>query len=389
MRRISALAVAVGGLCSLLLTSACTPAEETQAREAARIAMSDPERRSAAGGLLGSVSPSDEVAASRPEPQESSDVLPGPEPEPTPVDMRTPAPTVPPPTPTQTPSPTASTTPSPTPLPTPSPTPSPTPAPGPMSSPGSTPTPISPEVSPSPAGGTGPDRAGLLWAGDAETGDLSQFVDGPWNNVGGTKPRVVTDPVRGGTFAVELGLTGATDSSDGICCGSRNELLPKFRDLREGDDLYFGFSTFLEPGFPTSGGWQVITQFKQNFDGSPPLSLNVEDGQYKFEGGYGYPGGSRLFIKTLAPATTGQWVDWVIHVSFSSNPANGYVEVWKDDTLALARFAPSGGTLYPASDDQLGGYVKTGPYRDPGITAPGTMYLDEWRIGTSREAVTP
>ena len=35
----------------------------------------------------------------------------------------------------------------------------------------------------------------------------------------------------------------------------------------------------------------MITQFKQNFDGSPPLSLNVEDGQYRIEGGYGHPDG--------------------------------------------------------------------------------------------------
>jgi len=36
-------------------------------------------------------------------------------------------------------------------------------------------------------------------------------------------------PVRDGRSAIELGLIRATTSQDGICCGSRNELLPRFR----------------------------------------------------------------------------------------------------------------------------------------------------------------
>ena len=143
-------------------------------------------------------------------------------------------------------------------------------------------------------------RPGLLWTGDLETGDLSQFQNGPWNDVGGTRPRVVTSPVRDGKYAVELGITGSTDSADGICCGSRDELLPRFPDLHEGDDFWFGFSTYLAPGFVLYPDWQLITQFKQNFDGSPPLGLYVEDGQYKVEGGFGYPAGPIPFSRPSA-----------------------------------------------------------------------------------------
>ena len=193
--------------------------------------------------------------------------------------------------------------------------------------------------------------------------------------------------MRDGRYAIQLGITGATTAADGICCGSRDELLPRFPDLKEGDDLYFGFSTYLAPGFVTNADWHVITQFKQNFDGSPPLSLNVEQGQYKIEGGYGYPGGSRQFTKPVGVAGTGIWTDWVLHVKFSSNPAVGFVEAWQDGTQVLSRFAPAGGTLYPGTGDRAGSYVKTGPYRDPQVTIPETMYIDDWRIGTSREAV--
>jgi Polysaccharide lyase len=242
--------------------------------------------------------------------------------------------------------------------------------------------------SPGPQGAPAPAAEGLLWTGDFETGDLSQFEDTPQNIVGGAQPKVVQDPVRQGNNAVELSIAGTSDSSDGICCGSRDEIQPKFRNVVPGDDLWFGFSSYLAPGFPTEAYWQVITQFKQNFDGSPPLELNVEDGQYKLEGGQGHPDGSKVFVKPLADATTGVWADWVLHVKFSADPAEGYVEVWKDGQQVLDRFAPEGGTLYPGPDGNDASYVKTGYYRDADIDQPGTIYFDNWRIGTSREAVT-
>ncbi|MGH4008080.1 MAG: polysaccharide lyase, partial [Pseudonocardiaceae bacterium] len=230
--------------------------------------------------------------------------------------------------------------------------------------------------------------ANPLWVGDAETGDLSQFPDAPWNNVGGTAPRVVGHPVREGRSAIELGLTGATTRQDGICCGSRNELQPRFRDLVPGDDLYFGFSTYLAPGFP-SDGWQVITQFKHSFDidGSPPLSLNVEHGKFSIQGGYGHPAGPRHFLRPVGPAPTGQWSDWVLHVKFSPDPSVGFVEVWRDGELVLPRFAPASGTMYPAPRGPAGSYLKFGPYRDASIATPGTIYFDNWRIGTTLNVV--
>jgi Polysaccharide lyase len=237
------------------------------------------------------------------------------------------------------------------------------------------------------AGSSAVEPPGLLWVGDGEAGGLSQFQDAPWNNVGGTAPRLVEDPVRDGRFAVGLGLAGATSAGDGICCGSRNELLPRFRDLVPGDDLYFGFSTYLASGFPTSGGWQVITQFKHNFDGSPPLSLNVEDGQFSIQGGYGHPSGPRHFVRSVGPAVTGQWSDWVLHVKFSPDPAVGFVEVWRDGELVLERFAPESGTMYPNPHGEVGSILKVGPYRESSIATPETIYFDNWRIGTSRKAV--
>jgi hypothetical protein len=227
---------------------------------------------------------------------------------------------------------------------------------------------------------TPPPAGRVLWTGDATTGDLSQYQKTPWNIVAGDPPAVVPDPDHEKKASIRFSIGGTSSTADGICCGSRAEILPAFPDLREGDDLYFRFSTMLAPGFPTDAVWQVITQFKQNFDGSPPLSLNVEQGQYRVEGGYGYPGGSRQFIANLGEASTGVWVSWVMHVKFSTDPRVGFVELWKDGAVALSRYFPPGGTLYPGPNGVDASYVKTGLYRDPTIDQRGTIYFADWSI---------
>jgi hypothetical protein len=231
----------------------------------------------------------------------------------------------------------------------------------------------------------------LLWSGDLETGDLSQFQKTPWNTVGGPPPSVVEEPVRSGRYAVDLALVGATAPNQGICCGSRNEIEPKFREIAAGEDLWFAFSTYLDANFPTYySEFQTITQFKQNFDGSPPLEMDVTDGEFRITGGYGHPDGRMDFNQTVGHADKGRWIDWVLHVKFSPDPTVGYVEVWRDGELVLPRFAPPGGTMYvnPA-DGSTRSSVKTGYYRDRSIDSVGHIYFDDWRIGTSMEVVRP
>jgi hypothetical protein len=234
-----------------------------------------------------------------------------------------------------------------------------------------------------------PAAAMLLWTGDVETGDLSQFMDTPWNRVGGPPPDVVEQPVRSGRYAVELAIVGTTGPNDGICCGSRNELEPKFREITDGEDLWFAFSTYLIAGFPVRySEFQTITQFKQNFDGSPPLELTVEDKLFHIGGGYGHPDGPRVFNESVGEASTDRWYDWLLHVKFSPDPAVGFVEVWRDGQPVLSRYSPPGGTMYlnPA-DGSARSSVKVGYYRDRTIDSVGRIVFDDWRIGTTREVV--
>lgn len=232
---------------------------------------------------------------------------------------------------------------------------------------------------------------GLIWLGDMETGDLSQFHDTPFNTAGGAQaPALESDPahVRDGRYSIRMTIPGKSDG-EGICCGTRSEVEPLLRNLHEGDDLYFGFSTMLAAGFPVQENWQVITQWKGSADGSPPVQFTVENGQYQLSGGADDPHEAEPFVKPLAPAVTGEWSDWIVHIKFSTDPAVGYAEVWKDGELVLPRYSPPTATLYPTTDgSQVASYLKVGYYREPDIDAPGTVYFDDWRVGTTRDAVT-
>jgi hypothetical protein len=239
------------------------------------------------------------------------------------------------------------------------------------------------------------DRPGLLWVGDLETGDLSQYKDTPWNVTrGGLEPEVVSDPrfVREGRYALKIAIpTGETDDKEGACCDPRSEVEPDIGDIREGDDLWFGFSTLLAADFPVDEDWQVVTQWKARADGSPPVSFKVKNGRYLLSGGEGHPDEEKPFDRELAPAEPGTWSDWVVHIRFATEPRDGFVEVWRNGMQVLERFSPEGGTMYPADKggESPESYLKTGYYRSEKITRPGVLYYDGWRVGSSREAVSP
>lgn len=239
--------------------------------------------------------------------------------------------------------------------------------------------------------GIGP---GLAWVGDLETGDLSQFKETPWNVTrGGEQPEIVDDPefVREGRYALKVAIpTGETDDNKkGACCDPRAELEPDIGDIRTGDDLWFAFSTKLAADFPTDADWQVITQWKGRADGSPPVSIKVKEGSYVLAGGDGHPEEIGGFEQALAPASPGEWADWVFHIKFSPQADEGFVEAWHNGQQVLQRFSPESATMYPAEKRSADAesYLKTGYYRNGEIERSGVVYFDGWRIGSTREAV--
>jgi len=218
-----------------------------------------------------------------------------------------------------------------------------------------------------------------IWAGTYNSGTLSEFVATSWNNVP-KAPAVVSAPAfegpHAGVYVIPAG-------------GARSESVPKLRNLREGDSMYFGWSTRLGSGFPLNiSNWQVITQWKNNGIGSPPLELKIANGYFMLDGGYGWPGNttsvrSRLASHMIGAAHANVWDRWIAHIKFSSVASIGSVDLWRNGIKVFTGLHMPGGTLYP----RMTSYLKLGYYRDKAIRTQGTVYQDDWKVGPTFASV--
>jgi hypothetical protein len=202
------------------------------------------------------------------------------------------------------------------------------------------------------------------------------FKDTPWNFVGAKQPTVVAATDLPGQKALRFTMPGGAQ---------RAEVEPNVDNFTEGQDRYIRLTVRLAPGFPIdTDTWQLITQFKNEGTGSPPLELRIGKGNFILSGGADAPGGSKNFDKTIAPAVVGKVTTLVLHVKFSSNSSTGVVDAWVDGQQKVSGYHPAAGTLYRGDYS----YWKLGLYRDRGIGTPATYELSDARLGNSFAAVT-
>jgi len=214
-----------------------------------------------------------------------------------------------------------------------------------------------------------------MWGADITGQGLGKFKDTPWNFVGAKQPTVVPATDLPGQKALRFTMPGGAQ---------RAEVEPNVDNFTEGQDRYIRLSVRLAPGFPVDAkSWQLITQFKNEGTGSPPLELRIGNGNYILSGGFDHPGGNKNFDRTIAPAVTGRIQTLVLHVKFSSKSATGVVDAWVDGQQKVVGFHPPGGTLYPGDYS----YWKLGLYRDRGIGTPATYELSDARLGDSFASV--
>ncbi|HZR10265.1 MAG TPA: polysaccharide lyase [Myxococcales bacterium] len=212
--------------------------------------------------------------------------------------------------------------------------------------------------------------ASVLWRGDYETGDFSQ-----WTSIDGLSSRlsIVQSPVRQGKYALRAEL----HQGDIASSGTRNELVlsaSAFNEV-EGNDRWYAWSTMFPTDFPAPNTWQVFTQWHHSgCCGSPPVEFDVlgETIQLAHDGGT---------ILWSTPLVRGVWHDFAVHVYWSST--NGYVELYYDGTKVLDRTSVQ--TLYPGTY----AYMKQGLYRDASITPIGVVYHDGMTMGTTLADVAP
>jgi hypothetical protein len=226
-------------------------------------------------------------------------------------------------------------------------------------------------TTPAPGGVVPPVKA--LWDAAIATTGLKGFKNTPYNITGSSSVTVVDGPPKAIRFTVPSG-------------SQRAEIEPDVGEFSEGETRFFRLTYVLPASFPVNPqGFQLATQWKNDGDGSPPLELRIEKGEFVLGGGFGHPGGSKLFSTDIAPVITGRPVDIIVGIRFSSDPAKGQVDVWIDGQQKVTGYRPPGGTLYPG----LSSYWKVGLYRDTANSGTASADLTGAALGETYESVRP
>lgn len=224
-------------------------------------------------------------------------------------------------------------------------------------------------------------QAEVVWRGDFETGDKSQWDSE--QSMGPDRLQVVDDPVRQGAYSLRVEVRQGDDPIN--ASGNRNELV-KHDGSSEGTEYYYAWSTLWPSDYPLTPTWQVFTQWHHpGSSGAPPV---------RFVLGYsGYPeyndtiffvvnGSDNLW--TMAPLTLGVWHDFILHIKWSANASVGFVELWYDGQLVLPKTYIR--TLFNSEDTN---YLKMGLYRDEATQPTAVLYHDAMVQATTFDDVRP
>ena len=201
--------------------------------------------------------------------------------------------------------------------------------------------------------------ADLIWTGDFETGDFSQYVNHLYGENEYSTRAIVSSPTRAGQYATELTVLGLERPSG----RERAEIMTNMPNNRgvmkfqwDGPEYWVGFSMYFKEW--DAAGWTFF-------------QIHAPDGNYLTEsctmGGNAigvYPGGASenngvatdLNVRVIeeggvggssagsntvqvhsAPLNLGVWHDYVMRFKLS-NQGNGFFEVWKDGQKVYSKF---------------------------------------------------
>jgi hypothetical protein len=147
----------------------------------------------------------------------------------------------------------------------------------------------------------------------------------------------------------------------------------------------------FDESWPVVDSWQLFAQWKDasSGTGSPPIAMLA--GSWSRDritlSAAGWPGGGSPESHDLGPLIRGRWIDWLVHITFSTRQDTALVEVWRDGTrVASVRGWRPSFNGEPAGSDgatlRAGRrtYLKIGIYRDPAIHRTGRLWTDNWMI---------
>ena len=210
-----------------------------------------------------------------------------------------------------------------------------------------------------------PFGGAVLFRGDFDTGDTEQFRNvqsAPGRVTVGTSDPAPFEGSHRARFEVRPG-----DESAG---GNRAEVTgPSFE---ESSERWIRQAIYVPTGTATERGWRLVMQFHAFGGGSPPLAVFLESGASpRFEVGHG---DSSTFDWHGPGIQRNRWYDIALHVRFSPNPSEGFVEVYFNGRRQ--RLTNGQTRRYRATSEEGGAYYKTGIYRSDSIDQTDVVYHD-------------
>lgn len=214
--------------------------------------------------------------------------------------------------------------------------------------------------------------ARIIWRGDFETGDLSQWTKSQMVN--SNRLRIVSDPVRQGRHALRTEVRVGDDPIR--ASGHRNELVYS-ADNPVNQTRVYSWSTLWPSAYVSPDTWQLFTQFHHTgLNGSPPVEMYTRGEEIQLR-----VGGSNGRIVWRGPLLRGRWQDFVLHIHWSAN--EGWVELYRNGERVLGR--TSGQTAYPGQ----GIYLKQGLYRSTTVRHTQVLFHDAMVVATELSDVLP
>ncbi len=215
-----------------------------------------------------------------------------------------------------------------------------------------------------------PSRAEVLWRGDFETGNLSQ-----WDKTQMVHPdrlQVVTSPVAQGRYALKATVRQGDNPIVGAS-GNRNELVYDSKEPA-GTERFYRWQTKFPSDYPYADYNQLFAQFHHTGnDGAPPVLFGVRKNELSF-----MVDGMRLWTESLV---RDKWHDFILHVKWSPYAQVGFVELRYNEKVVVPRKYMR--TQFPGMTQ----FLKMGLYRNENIAQTGVVYHDGVVAGTTLEDV--
>jgi hypothetical protein len=243
--------------------------------------------------------------------------------------------------------------------------------------------------------GTGAASAARpAWVGNFDGGALGQWTTRQ-AVPGGVE--LVKKPRRDGRYAARFEVRPGDDPIDAN--GERAELATGVSEIggTEGTTTWYGWSTYFPRSLhPTLGErtTNIFTQWHQTKlerpTCAPPVTFHLGTEsrtptlRLRLRGGREL---STCVYESMGNWDFGKveynrWYDFVVHVRWSSDPDDGFIEVWLNGENVVPRMTAA--TLIPGA----GVYLKQGYYRTES-RKKSVIFHDAMRRGSSRAAVDP